>query len=169
MKNKKQLSGYFSLRKRKRQRQPSGFTLLEVLLSIAILLIGLTAVFQTTRSALLRMSAARELTEAQNACQSVLNELLAQSSPIQPSDGKTVENLPNWRIRVDIYPASQPNLYVLHLSAQELLPDSDTLLNVKYELIRWVPAEKVRVPSQQVEGLPQRGAFPQNEFENLFQ
>ena len=137
--------------------------MLEVLLAVVILLIGWTAVSQTTRQALQRMSAARELTEAQNACQSVLNELLAQASPIQPDSGRRVAHLPNWRIQVDIYPAPQPGLYVLHLSAQQFSPLDDTLLGIRYQLIRWVPAERVRLPEQQSE------TFGGSEFESLFQ
>ena len=142
--------------------QRDGFTLLEVLLAVAILLVGLTAVFHTSRSALQRMSAARELTEAQNACQSVLNELLAQSAPIQPNEGRTIEHLPNWRIRVDIYPAPQPGLYVLHLSAQQFSSTDNTLLGIKYQLLRWVPAERIRLPE------PQTEMFGGSEFDNLF-
>ena len=127
------------------QRQNNGFTLLEILLTTAILLVGLAAVVHSTRSALQRMSAAKELTKAQNACQAVLNELLAQSAPIQPDTGKPVEHMPLWKIRVDIYPATQPGLYALHLSAQHFLPDG-TLLDTKYQLIRWVPAERVSIP-----------------------
>ena len=145
--------------------QRSAFTLLEILLAVAILLIGLTAVFQTTRSALQRMSAARELTEAQNACQSVLNELLAQSAPIQPNSGKTIESLPHWRIQVDIYPAPQSGLHVLHLSARQFSPIDNTLLGVKYQLLRWVPTERVRLPEQPSEML--RGG--NSEFDSLFQ
>ena len=144
--------------------QSGGFTLLEVLLTAAILLIGLTAVFQTTRQALQQMSTARELTEAQNACQSVLNELLAQASPIQPDSGRRVAHLPNWLIRVDIYPAPQPGLYVLHLSAQQFSPIDDTLLGVRYQLVRWVPAERV-----QIQLIHQSAPFGGSEFESLFQ
>jgi len=145
--------------------QDGGFTLLEVLLAVAILLIGLTAVYQTTLSALQRMSAARELTEAQHACQSVLNELLAQAAPIQPDSGRRIERLPNWRIRVDIYPAPQPDLYVLHLSAQQFSPIDDTLLGIRYQLIRWVPTERVQLP----EPFPGSAPFSGSEFESLFQ
>jgi len=144
------------------RQQREGFTLLEVLLTAAILLIGLTAILQTTRSALQRMAAAKELTEAQNACQSVLNELLAQSSKIRPEEGKTIEQLPHWRIRVDIYPAPQSGLYVLHLSAQQFSPREDTFLGIRYQLIRWVAAERVQLPAP-----PE--TFGGNEFESLFQ
>jgi prepilin-type N-terminal cleavage/methylation domain-containing protein len=91
-----------------RRRESSGFTLIEILLTTIILLIGLTAVFQTTRSALQRMATTRKLNEAQNACQAVLNELIARTAQIEPHEGRTVEHLPDWRIRVNIYPASQP-------------------------------------------------------------
>jgi len=150
------------IKTRYRTEQPSGFTLLEVLLAVAILLIGLTAMFHTAHSALLRMSIAKELTDAQNACQSVLNELLAQAAPIRPDTGKTMDRLPNWRIRVDIYPASQPDLYVLHLSAQQFSPTDDTLIDTKYQLIRWVPAERVQLPDEQ--SMP----FGISGFESLF-
>ena len=142
-------------------QQMGGFTLLEVLLTAAILLIGLTAIFQTTRSALQRMAAAKELTEAQNACQSVLNELLARSSKIQPEASKTIEHLPHWRIRVDIYPAPQSGLYVLHLSAQQFSPIDDTFLGTKYQLFRWIPAERVQFPVR-----PETNGG--SEFESLF-
>jgi prepilin-type N-terminal cleavage/methylation domain-containing protein len=139
----------------------NGFTLLEILLTTAVLLIGLTAVFQTTRSALQTMAKARELTEAQNACQAVLNELLAQSSPIQPDAERTIEHLPHWRIRIDIYPAPQSGLYVLHLSAQQFSPTDDTLLGVKYQILRWVPAERVHLPDASE-------TFVGDEFDDLF-
>ena len=142
-------------------QQHGGFTLLEILLTTAILLLGLTAVFQTTKLALQRMTIAKELTEAQNACQAVLNELLAQSSPIQPEAEKRVEHLPNWKIRVDIYPASQAGLYVLHLSALHFSPDG-AFIGVHYQLLRWVPAERVQFPTSEE-------TFSGSEFDDLFQ
>jgi prepilin-type N-terminal cleavage/methylation domain-containing protein len=140
----------------------NGFTLLEILLTTAILLVGLTAIFQTSRSALRSMSASRDLTDAQNACQATLNELLAQSAPIRTNEGKTIDNLPNWKIRIDLYPAPQPRLYVLHLSAQQFSPEDGTLLGIKYQLIRWIPLERVWVaPAETSE------AFASDEFGEL--
>ena len=151
------------MKNRKRRRQHSGFTLLEILLTTAILLIGLSAVFQTTRSALRRTAEARDLTEAQNACQAVLNELLAQFAPIQPDVGRSVDNLPNWKIKIDIYPAPQSGLFVLHLSAQQFSPTDGMLIGTKYQLLRWVPAERVQIDESA------ETPFTGNEFEDLFQ
>jgi len=151
------------MKNRIQQRQHGGFTLIEILLTTAILLIGLTAVFQTTKSALQRTAEARDLTEAQNACQAVLNELLAQSAPIQPDLGRIVENLPNRKIKIDIYPASQSGLYVLHLSAQQFSPTDGLLVGTKYQLLRWVPAERVQVAESW------ETPFTGDEFEDLFQ
>jgi type II secretory pathway pseudopilin PulG len=137
-----------------------GFTLLEILLSFTVLLIGLTAILQTTRSALRNLAAAKELTEIQIACQTELNELLAQSSPIKPDLGKAVLGLPNWKIRIDLYPAPQPELYVLHLSAQQFTPPNNELPEIKYQLLRWIPSVRVFTATQ-----------PKliNEFEDPFQ
>jgi len=145
-----------------RQRGNSGFTLLEIMLVTAILLAGVTATFFTTRAALQRMTKARELTEAQNACQAVLNELLARSAQIEPHEGRMVEHLPNWKIRVDIYPASQSGLFVVHLSAQHFSPGG-VPLGVPYQLLRWVPAERVKLPE------PVPDTFFGSEFDSLFQ
>ena len=150
--------------KRERRQQQSGFTLLEILLTTAVLVIGLTAVFQTTRSALQSISAARELTEAQIACQTLLQELLAQSAPIKPDTGRAVAHLPHWKLRVDLYPAPQSRLYVLHLSAQQFSPLDGMLLGIRYQLIRWIPAERGELPAAQPD-TPVNG----NEFEDLFQ
>ena len=151
------------MKNRIQQRQHGGFTLIEILLTTAILLIGLTAVFQTTKSALQRTAEARDLTEAQNACQAVLNELLAQSAPIQPDLGRIVENLPNRKIKIDIYPASQSGLYVLHLSAQQFSPTGGMLVGTRYQLLRWVPAKRVQVAESW------ETPFTGNMFEDLFQ
>ena len=139
----------------------SGFTLLEILLTMAVLVVGLTAVFQTSQMSLQTMAKARELTEVQNACQAVLNELLARSSKIQPEPNRTAEHLPHWRIRVDIYPAPQPGLCVLHLSAQQLSPADGSYIATRYELLRWVPAERVRIPEPP-------GEFMEDGFGDLF-
>jgi prepilin-type N-terminal cleavage/methylation domain-containing protein len=149
-----------SRRLRHRTFCKNGFTLVEILITIAILVIGLAAVFQVTRSGLQRMTMSRELTEAQNACQAVLNELLARSVPIQPDAGKTIEHLPHWKIRVDIYPASQSGLYVLHLSAEQFSPEG-AFIAVRYQLLRWIPAERVQFPEPSE-------MFMENEFDDWF-
>ncbi|MCL2004982.1 MAG: prepilin-type N-terminal cleavage/methylation domain-containing protein [Planctomycetaceae bacterium] len=140
----------------------TGFTLLEVLLAVAVLFIGLMAVFQTTRSALQTMNTAKELAEAQNACQALLNELLAQSAPIQADEGKAIERLPDWQIQVEIYPAPQTGLYVLHLS---VLHGSEMQRDVKYQLVRWLPEERVQVSA---ESSTSSDISIGNEFEDLF-
>ena len=151
------------MKNRTHRRHYNGFTLLEILLTTAALLVGLTAVFQTTKSALQRMSMAKELSEAQNACQTVLNELLAQSSPIQPEAGKSVEHLPHWKVQIDIYPAPQDGLSVLHLSALHFSPRDGTPLGMKHQLLRWVPNERVQMLE------PTETSNPVNEFGDLFQ
>ena len=132
-------------------KQNRGFTLLEILLTITVLLVGLTVIFHTTRSALRSLTSAKELNEAQNACHVILNELLAQSAKIRPDEGKTISHLPHWKIRIDLYPAPQPRLYVLHLSAQQFSPQDGMLIGIKYHLIRWIPVERVWIPPVQSE------------------
>ena len=124
-------------------RANGGFTLLEILLTAAVLLVGLTAVLHTSRLALQKISEARELTEVQNACHSLLNELLVQAAPIRTDTGKAIPHLPRWKIRVDLYPSPQPRLYVLHLSAHKFSSHDGLWIGMKYQVIRWIPIERV--------------------------
>jgi len=73
--------------------------------------------------------------------------------------------LPNWKIKIDIYPASQSGLYVVHLLAQQFSPADGMLVGVKYQLLRWVPAERVQVAESSEMPITGTGDI----FDDLFQ
>jgi prepilin-type N-terminal cleavage/methylation domain-containing protein len=123
-----------------------GYTLLEVLIATAILLLGLTAVLGIVRSIHKRSVAAADLADAQLACQTLLNELLAQQSPIKPVPAQPIAGLPDWNIALAIYPSPQPELYVLHLTARKSDPATKIPVGVTYQLLRWVHRDRVEIP-----------------------
>jgi prepilin-type N-terminal cleavage/methylation domain-containing protein len=125
----------------------NGYTLLEVLIAAAVLLLGLTVVFSITRSAQRQSAAAANLAAAQLACQTALNELLAQQLPIKPVVFQAVEGLPDWRLSVMISPSSRPELYVLHVNAQKFTPQG-VPTGAAYQLFRWVPQFRVELPQE---------------------
>ncbi|GHT17248.1 hypothetical protein FACS1894189_2780 [Planctomycetales bacterium] len=140
----------------------SGYTLLEVLIATAVLVLGLAAVFGTSNSAQRKAIAAAELTDVQLACQSALNELLVQPKPIKPVSDLNIVGLPNWKIAVECYSSPQKGLAVLHLSAQQFLPVSHIPLGFRYQLLRWVPEERI-LSATQSEIINEV-----NEFDDLF-
>ncbi|MDR1269165.1 MAG: prepilin-type N-terminal cleavage/methylation domain-containing protein [Planctomycetaceae bacterium] len=122
-----------------------GYTLLEILMATAILLLGLTAVLGIMRSTHQRSVAAADLADAQLACQTLLNELLAQQSRIQPVPAKPIEGLPDWNITVAVYPATQPGLSVVHVTAQKINPNTKIPDGIIYQLLRWIPQDRVEI------------------------
>ena len=126
----------------------SGYTLIEVLMATTVLALGLAAVFGLTRSALRKSVDAAELADAQLACQTSLNEILAQQTPVKPILLKDIEGLAGWKMTINIYDSPRPTLCVLHISAQKYTPNGDNAYGVLYQLLRWVPEHKVERPKQ---------------------
>jgi type II secretion system protein I len=65
---------------------PAGFSLLEVILAVAILAAGLAVLGEITRSGLENTRVARELTQAQLLCESKMAEVLAGLAPPEPEN-----------------------------------------------------------------------------------
>jgi prepilin-type N-terminal cleavage/methylation domain-containing protein len=131
------------------------YTLLEILIATTILLLGLTAVFGVMRSAQKRSVAAADLADAQLACLTAMNELLAQQSPIKPSLPKTIEGLPDWKMTVAVFPSIKPELYVLHVIAQKFDSKGEMPVGIMYQLLRWIPSYRVELTKQNdgIEGI----------------
>ncbi|MDR2706908.1 MAG: prepilin-type N-terminal cleavage/methylation domain-containing protein [Planctomycetaceae bacterium] len=123
-----------------------GYTLLEILMATAILLLGLTAILGIMRSTHQRSVAAADLADAQLACQTLLNELLAQQSRIKPIPAKPIEGLPDWKITVTVYPATQSGLFTVHVIAQKFDSKTQMPVGIMYQLFRWVPQDRVEIP-----------------------
>lgn len=139
----------------------NGYTLLEVLISTAILVIGLSAVLGVVRSAQQKSAAAADLATAQLACQTVLNELMAQQNPLTFVQGKTIDGLPDWKINIEIRTAQQPELRAVHVLAQKYTPQGE-FIGTMYQLVRWFPASRIREPNNE------NVIDETNDFENPF-
>ncbi|MDR2439568.1 MAG: prepilin-type N-terminal cleavage/methylation domain-containing protein [Planctomycetaceae bacterium] len=126
----------------------NGYTLLEILMATAILLLGLTTVLGIMRSTHQRSVAAADLADAQLACQTLLNELLAQQSRIAPVSAKPIEGLPDWNISATVYPAPKPGLFVLHITAQKIDLNTKKPAGIIYQLLRWVSQDRIEVPER---------------------
>ncbi len=124
----------------------NAYTLLEVLMATAVLALGLAAIFGVSNAALRKSVDAAELADAQLACQTKLNELLARQAPIKATPATDMEELTNWKISVQVYDSSRPGLSTVHISAQKYLPDGVTAYGVLCQLLRWVPQNKVEIP-----------------------
>ncbi len=125
-----------------RRSRRRGFSLLEVLLAMAIL-IGSSIVLMELASIGMRHAAsARDLAEAQRLCQSKLNEIVVGIAPAETIRPMPCEDNPRWICWVNVQPAEQPGLALLEVGvAQELVPNKQTN---RFTLQRWIRAPKSR-------------------------
>lgn len=125
-----------------------GYTLLEILVATTILVIGLTAVFGIARSSQKKSVAAADLAAVQLVCQSTLNELLAQQTPIKSFGPKSLDGVPQWKIALSTYRSPRSGLCVLHLAAQKFTAQGDVPIGTPFHLVRWVSEGRIQVSEQ---------------------
>lgn len=122
------------------------YTLLEVLIATAVLVVGLIAVFSVSRAAQKKSVDASELAAAQLAAQTLLNELLAAEEPIRPIAFRPLEGLRFWKIAVNVHPTPENDLLAVLITSQKFTPQGDMPTGVPYHLVRWVPRHRVQLP-----------------------
>jgi len=129
------------VRKIDRRRGPRGFTLLEVILALAILLTSLAAIGQLVYNAYRNAARVRDLTRAQLIAESILAELNAGALPLETVADAPVEDIddtvePGWLYTVDIAPLELDGL----LSVQVTVAQDPSMVAhpVQFSLTQWM-------------------------------
>ncbi|MDR1385572.1 MAG: prepilin-type N-terminal cleavage/methylation domain-containing protein [Planctomycetaceae bacterium] len=120
----------------------SGYTLIEILLSLTVLTAGLAALSAMTSRAGRTAAAAEELSSAQLACKTRINEILAGAKPIAPTFREPISGLEHWFLSIELMPTNKPELTAVSVSAsRERLP-SDTNSRMgganRFEITIWI-------------------------------
>ena len=116
----------------------SGFSLLEIIVAIVILLIGLAAILRLSSITQTASLAAEELAIVQVACQTKLNEILAtKARPISTGFAGQIENVRYWNLYVELYEINRPGMIGVRIYADKQPPGS-TIPEDHYELVRWI-------------------------------
>lgn len=102
-----------------KRRRRSGFSLLEVLLSTAILLGSVVVLSHISFVGMAHMDAAEQYASAQLVCQTRMNEILAGAAPIEEVSGQAIPELPGWGLTVKVESAGQPGLLAVEVTAAE--------------------------------------------------
>jgi general secretion pathway protein I len=116
------------------------FSLLEVLLAIAILGACLAAISGLVRLGAHSAVRARELTSAQLLCEAKMAEITAGILPPDPG-GPWNFDLPEdagWEFYVDLEPLPQPGLMSLRVTVVERIPFDQLRQPLVYSLVRWI-------------------------------
>lgn len=121
-----------------RRRKSTGFTLMEVLLSLGVLMFGLSVVFQLITVSQNAAVGAEELAIVQLAVQTQMNEVLASNhDSLSTRNLGRIPNVKNWEMRIEKFPLKQPGVVGIRIRAEKH-DDSAFRSDHYYELVRWV-------------------------------
>jgi len=135
-----------------------GYTLIEVLVALAILVIGVSALATMTNQARQSAKAAEELSSVQLACQTRVNEMLSGIRTITPSFNEAVTGLDDWFLTTELFPATKPGMTAVrvHMSRRQP-PGGTTTARVAgadfFEITQWVG--NARIDSQLLQAMQQ--------------
>jgi len=115
----------------------SGFSLMEVLLSTAILVGSSVALIELATIGRKQASAAYDLNRAQLLCQSKLDEIVAGITPLRTVESQEFEDDAEWLYSVELTPLLAQQLMEVKVSAFQ--PESAHRKAQRFSLVRWLP------------------------------
>ena len=103
----------------------NGYTLIEVLVSLAILMFSLTVIGRLMRSSMTQTLQSEEETEVQIVCRNTMDSILAGALSIDPKQKFSMPGFSDWEIEIACVQGSLPGITEIFLIAQKYeIPDS---------------------------------------------
>ncbi len=101
-----------------------GFSLLEVILALAILAGALAILSEVARNAMLYAGRSRDLAQAQLLCESKMAEILAGIEPAEPINGASLETgqVPDWLYSIDVASLDVDGLIEVRVTVEQDVP-----------------------------------------------
>lgn len=123
-----------------RPTRKRGFSLLEVMLAIGILLACLTVLGEMAYVGRKTAEDVEQLTTAQLLCQTQLNSILAGSLPWDSADHQPIADAPGWVYTVEIQPLDSFDLAELRVtvSPEPTADDHQPTGGRQFTLVRWM-------------------------------
>ncbi len=119
-----------------------GFTLLEVILALAILGVSIAVIGQSFRLAYRSALEARELTKAQLLAVTKMAEVSAGITPADSVENVPFEDSEDWLYSINAEPLDDPEgLVVVTVLVTPAKPNSQT--PIRFELTRWMSEEEI--------------------------
>lgn len=122
-------------KQRARSRATHGFTLLEVILALAILAGSIALIGEVMRNGMRNSYIARNQATAQFLCESKLSEVLAQAVELQAVSGATFENEPDWTYSID-FETIEEGLLAVYVTVAPI--DAPPGSRDEFTLVRWM-------------------------------
>ena len=133
-----------------------GFSLLEVILALAILCGTLAVLGEMARYGMRDAEVARDLTQGQLLCEAKLAEITCGYTPAEPVeraqfeslDALDVRGLP-WLYSIRVEPAEEEGMLVVRVTVEQDIPAQQQ--PVVYSIDRWILDEGFELSNQNVE------------------
>ena len=121
----------------------AGFSLLEMLLAMSILLACLTVLSELAGIGRRHVGDAQGLSTAELICQTKLNEVLSGATPLESFQKQPVADRPDWLCSVEINPVKQPGVAAVRVTVWYESPSRDELdpelrREHQFTLVRWI-------------------------------
>ncbi len=124
-----------------------GFSLLEVLLSMAILGMAIATIGELVRVGSLAAANTRDMTSAQLLAETKMSELTSGLYPLSPVADAVDEYDPQWNYSVEIEQIDQEGLIAVQISVIQNLPESQR--PVQYQLVRWMREDDLLIEEEE--------------------
>ena len=119
----------------------AGFSLMEVLLAISILLACLLVLGQMATVGRQHAEDAESLTAAQLLCQAKLNEILIGAQPMASQSATPIPEMPGWAYQVEVQSLDQYDLSAIRVTvAPEETDEGTGRRGKRFSLLRWMHA-----------------------------
>jgi type II secretion system protein I len=129
-----------------------GFSLLEVILAMAILFAAIAVLGELARSGTRSAGSARDLTQAQLLCESKMSEITAGLAPLEAVQPTAFESTtggpPEWLFAVDVAPLDQEGLIQVVVIVEQ--NPQVARKPVHYSLVRWMLDPGMELPESAV-------------------
>ena len=134
------------------RRRNAGFSLIEVLLALAILLACLIVLAQLAAVGRQHAEDAEQLTAAQLFCRTKLNEIVAGVEPLASRGRSPIEQLPGWSYEVTIQPLDREDLVSVQVTVarenQNAGRGSGGTTGKRFHLVRWMHSPTLTVDGE---------------------
>lgn len=134
------------------QRSRRGFSLIEMLMATAILLVSIGVLTELAEVGRVHARGAEEAATAQRLCQNLLEEMLCGSMPLRSASDVVTPDDPDWNYSVEIKPLDQfqwnPRIAEVRVTVVKTPANSETVARSKpgrsFSLSRWIryPADE---------------------------
>ena len=120
-----------------------GFSLLEVILAMAILCVAVAVLGEASRQGMRYARYARDLTQAQLLCESKLAEIAAGLTPAEAQQDVPFETTEEdaeseWLYSIDVTPLDEAGLSEVRVTVVQNVPEHKR--PVEFSLVRWIAA-----------------------------